>query len=67
MSGIEDPLRLAYLLASLLDIKAEDKQQILESDSLSGKLKVVADALGRESRAARAEGQDRIGRAAGDD
>jgi ATP-dependent Lon protease len=48
VSGIEDPLRLTYVLASLLDIKAEDKQQILESNSLSGKLKVVADALGRE-------------------
>ena len=48
VSGIEDPLRLAYVLASLLDIKAEDKQQLLENDSLSGKLKVVADALGRE-------------------
>jgi ATP-dependent Lon protease len=48
VSGIDDPLRLAYVLASLLDIKAEDKQQMLESNSLSGKLKGVADALGRE-------------------
>jgi ATP-dependent Lon protease len=46
--GIDDPLRLAYLLASLLDIKAEEKQQILESNDLTAKLKVVADALNRE-------------------
>ncbi len=46
--GIDDPLRLAYLLASLLDIKAEDKQRILESDDAVSKLKAVADALNRE-------------------
>ncbi len=32
--GIDDPLRLAYLLGSLLDMKAEDKQQLLEEDRL---------------------------------
>ncbi len=31
VAGIDDPLRLAYLLASLLDMKPEEKQQILES------------------------------------
>ncbi len=31
VAGIDDPLRLAYLLSSLLDMKAEEKQQILES------------------------------------
>ncbi|PWT85188.1 MAG: endopeptidase La, partial [Blastocatellia bacterium] len=46
--GIDDPLRLAYLLASLLDIKAEEKQQILEADEAIAKLKSVADALSRE-------------------
>jgi ATP-dependent Lon protease len=46
--GIEDPLRLAYLLSSLLDIKVEEKQQILEADDLTQKLKAVADALTRE-------------------
>ncbi len=46
--GIDDPLRLAYLLSSLLDIKAEEKQQILESNDLTSKLKAVADALNRE-------------------
>jgi ATP-dependent Lon protease len=46
--GIDDPLRLAYLLASLIDIKAEEKQQILEADETITKLKSVADALSRE-------------------
>jgi ATP-dependent Lon protease len=46
--GIEDPLRLAYLLASLIDIKADEKQRILEADDLISKLKSVSDALTRE-------------------
>jgi ATP-dependent Lon protease len=46
--GIDDPLRLAYLLSSLLDVKAEDKQQILEHDKLLDKLQAVAAALTRE-------------------
>src|SRR5262249_25772865 len=46
--GIDDPLRLAYLLGSLLDLKGDDKQQILESNDLTAKLKAVADALNRE-------------------
>jgi ATP-dependent Lon protease len=46
--GIDDPLRLVYLLASLLDIKAEDKQQILEHDKLIDKLQAVSAALTRE-------------------
>src|SRR4051794_20978851 len=48
VGGIEDPLRLGYLLASLLDMKAEEKQQVLENDSLLGKLQAVASALNRE-------------------
>jgi ATP-dependent Lon protease len=48
VAGIDDPLRLAYLLASLLDIKADDKQHILEDDSLTLKLEAVAAALSRE-------------------
>ena len=48
VSGIDDPLRLAYLLSSLLDIKAEEKQHILEAEDLITKLKAVADALNRE-------------------
>jgi ATP-dependent Lon protease len=48
VSGIDEPLRLAYLLSNLLDLKAEEKQQILETDSLVAKLQAVATALSRE-------------------
>ena len=48
VAGIDDPLRLAYLLASLLDMKPEEKQQILEDNTLTGKLQAVSNALGRE-------------------
>ena len=46
--GIDDPLRLAYLLSSLLDMKADEKQQILEQQDLTAKLQAVASALNRE-------------------
>jgi ATP-dependent Lon protease len=48
VAGIDDPLRLAYVLSSLLDMKAEEKQQILETDHLTSKLQAVANALSRE-------------------
>jgi len=48
VAGIDDPLRLAYLLASLLDIKTEDKQLLLENDNLLAKLQTVAASLNRE-------------------
>jgi ATP-dependent Lon protease len=48
VAGIDDPLRLAYLLSSLLDMKADEKQQILEADDLVKKLESVASALNRE-------------------
>src|SRR5687767_3191364 len=48
VGGIDDPLRLAYLLSSLLDMKADEKQQILEQDDLIAKLQAVATALNRE-------------------
>ena len=67
VAGIDDPLRLAYLLASLLDMKADEKQRLLESDSLLDKLQAVADGAQPRDRAARAERQDRIGRAAGNE
>src|SRR6185503_16553895 len=44
----DDPLRLAYLLSSLLNIKPEEKQQILEHNDLTGKLEVISSALNRE-------------------
>jgi ATP-dependent Lon protease len=48
VSSLDDPLRIAYLLASLLDIKAEDKQKLLEEDHLEVKLDAVIMALSRE-------------------
>jgi ATP-dependent Lon protease len=48
VAGIDDPLRLVYVLASLLDMKAEEKQQILEHDDLAAKLQAVSKALSRE-------------------
>ena len=48
VAGIDDPLRLAYLLASLLDMKADEKQRILEETNLTAKLQAVANALSRE-------------------
>jgi ATP-dependent Lon protease len=48
VAGIDDPLRLAYLLSSLIDLKPEEKQQILEQPALTAKLEAVANALGRE-------------------
>ncbi len=48
MTGIDDPLRLAYLLGTMLDLKAEEKQQLLEADPLLKKLELVHTLLGRE-------------------
>ena len=48
VAGIDDPLRLSYLLASLTDMKVAEKQQLLEADNLLAKLQSVASALNRE-------------------
>ena len=48
VSTIDEPLRIVYLLASLLDMKADDKQKLLEEDNLTVKLDGVAMALSRE-------------------
>jgi ATP-dependent Lon protease len=48
VAAIEDPLRLAYLLGSLLDMPADDKQKLLEADTLLAKLEMVSQALARE-------------------
>jgi ATP-dependent Lon protease len=48
VAGIDDPLRLAYLLGSLLGMKPEEKQEILEDNTLTGKLQAISNALGRE-------------------
>ncbi|MGH9240644.1 MAG: endopeptidase La [Vicinamibacterales bacterium] len=46
--NIEDPLRLVYVLATLIDMKPEDKQALLEEHDLVKKLQSVAAALTRE-------------------
>jgi ATP-dependent Lon protease len=48
VTSLDDPLRIAYLLASLLDIKPEDKQRLLEENSIAVKLDAVSTALARE-------------------
>ncbi|PYR91274.1 MAG: endopeptidase La [Acidobacteria bacterium] len=48
VTSLDDPLRMAYLLASLLDMKADDKQKLLEESSVAVKLEAVATALARE-------------------
>jgi ATP-dependent Lon protease len=55
--SLDDPLRIAYLLASLLDMKAEDKQQLLEENSLAVKLDAVAMMLSREIEVLELKGQ----------
>jgi endopeptidase La len=46
--NIDDPLRLAYVLTTLLDITPAEKQQILEENDLLKKLQAVGSALTRE-------------------
>ncbi len=48
VTSLDDPLRIAYLLASLLDMKPEDKQRLLEENSIAVKLDAVSGALSRE-------------------
>jgi endopeptidase La len=46
--NIDDPLRLAYVLATLIDMKPADKQALLEENDVLKKLQAVAAALTRE-------------------
>ena len=48
VAGIDDPLRLVHLLVSLLDMKADEKQKILEDPALTSKLQLVASAMTRD-------------------
>src|SRR5688572_29776676 len=48
VTSLDDPLRIAYLLGSLLDMKADDKQRLLEENSVAVKLDAVSAALARE-------------------
>jgi ATP-dependent Lon protease len=57
ITSLDDPLRIAYLLASLLDMKAEDKQKLLEEENLAVKLDAVAMALAREIEVLELKGQ----------
>ena len=57
VSSLDDPLRIVYILASLLDMRAEDKQKLLEENSLVVKLDAVAMALSREIEVLELKGQ----------
>ena len=46
--NIDDPLRLAYVLATLIDMKPADKQALLEEDALLKKFEAISGALTRE-------------------
>jgi len=46
--NIDDALRLAYVLATLIDMKPADKQAMLEANDLLTKLEAVSSALTRE-------------------
>jgi ATP-dependent Lon protease len=55
--SLDDPLRIAYLLASLLDMKPEDKQRLLEENNLTVKLDAVSMVLSREIEVLELKGQ----------
>jgi ATP-dependent Lon protease len=57
LAQIDDPLRLCYLLASLIEMKPHDKQLLLEQNDLTVKLGSVASALGREIELLEIKGQ----------
>jgi ATP-dependent Lon protease len=57
VSSLDDPLRIAYILASLLDMQPEDKQKLLEEDRLAVKLDAVSMALSREIEVLELKGQ----------
>ena len=46
--NIDDPLRLSYVLATLLDMKPAEKQALLEENDLVKKLAAIANSLTRE-------------------
>ena len=57
VTSLDDPLRIVYVLASLLDMKPEDKQRLLEERDLAVKLDGVSMALSREIEILELEGQ----------
>jgi ATP-dependent Lon protease len=48
VANLDDPLRLVYLLGSLLEMPVNDKQALLEADTLVAKLEAISAALARE-------------------
>ena len=46
--NIEDPLRLVYVLGTLIDMQPENKQAMLEENDLQRKLEAMSSALTRE-------------------
>ena len=48
VANIEDPLRLVYVLATLIDMPPDEKQALLEESDILQKLVTVASALARE-------------------
>ena len=57
VATLDDPLRIVYLLASLLDMKPDDKQKLLEENDLAVKLDAVSMALSREIEVLELKGQ----------
>ena len=55
--GIDDPLRLVYLLGSMLDATAAEKQAVLAADPLLKKLEIVHGMLAREISVLEVKGQ----------
>ncbi|MEW6323475.1 MAG: endopeptidase La [Acidobacteriota bacterium] len=46
--GIDDPVRLGYVLGTMIDLKDDERQRLLELDPLSKKLEFVHSLLARE-------------------
>jgi ATP-dependent Lon protease len=46
--NIEDPLRLVYILATLIDMKPEEKQALLEERDVAKRLRLLSEMLARE-------------------
>ena len=55
--SLDDPLRIVYLIASLLDMKGEDKQRLLEENDLAVKIDAVSMVLSREIEVLELKGQ----------
>jgi ATP-dependent Lon protease len=45
---LDDPVKFSYMVASMLQLDAEDRQRVLESDEVEEKLGIVIDGLRRE-------------------